>query len=86
MVAPGKKTHDEVIAAAHRAQADALEIQAAAQRRLADEYDAAQDRGEVRGDRERTASSPEAVGVADIGLTHKASVALQEIPRNFRTP
>ena len=31
------------IAAAHRAQADALEIEAGAKRRLADEYDAAQD-------------------------------------------
>jgi hypothetical protein len=36
-----------LIAAAHRAQADALEIEAQAKRRLADEYDAAQDRGEV---------------------------------------
>jgi hypothetical protein len=40
-------------------------------RRLADEYDAAQERGEVRAANERTASKPEAVGVADIGLTHK---------------
>jgi hypothetical protein len=31
----------------HRAQADALEIEARAKRRLADEYDAAQERGEV---------------------------------------
>ena len=42
-----KSAHDELIAAAHRAQADALEIEAAAKRRLADEYDAAQARGEV---------------------------------------
>ena len=34
-------------AAAFRAQADALEIEALAKRRLADEYDAAQERGEV---------------------------------------
>src|SRR5215211_564663 len=33
--------------ACHRAQADALEIEAGAKRRLADEYDAAQGRGEV---------------------------------------
>ena len=32
---------------AHRLQAEALELEAAARRRLADEYDAAQDRGEV---------------------------------------
>jgi hypothetical protein len=40
-------THDTLIAATHRAQADALEIEAKAKRRLADEYDAAQERGEV---------------------------------------
>jgi hypothetical protein len=33
----------------------------------ADEYDAAQERGEVRGANERTASNPEAVGTEDIG-------------------
>jgi len=42
-----KAAHDDLIAAAHRAQADALEIEAAAKRRLADEYDAAQARGDV---------------------------------------
>lgn len=42
-----------------------------AKRRLADEYDAAQERGEVRSANERTASNAEAVGVADLGLTHK---------------
>jgi hypothetical protein len=42
-----KKAHDDLIAAAFRAQADALEIEALAKRRLADEYDAAQERDEV---------------------------------------
>ena len=42
-----KAAHDDLVAAAHRAQAHALEIEAAAKRRLADEYDAAQARGEV---------------------------------------
>jgi len=42
-----KAAHDDLVSAAHRAQADALEIEAAAKRRLADEYDAAQARGEV---------------------------------------
>ena len=46
--AKAKGAHDELIAKAHRAQADALEIEAMAKRRLADEYDAAQERGEVR--------------------------------------
>jgi hypothetical protein len=42
-----KGAHDELIAAGHRVQADALEIEAKAKRRLADEYDAAQARGEI---------------------------------------
>lgn len=42
-----KGAHDTLIAAAHRAQADALEIEAGAKRRLADEYDAAQERKEI---------------------------------------
>jgi hypothetical protein len=46
-LAKAKGAHDTLIAAAHRAQADALEIEAGAKRRLADEYDAAQERGEV---------------------------------------
>ena len=43
-----KGAHDELIAAAHRAQAGALEIEAQAKRRLADEYDTAQQRGELK--------------------------------------
>lgn len=45
--AKAKGAHDTLIATAHRTQANALEIEAAAKRRLADEYDAAQGRGEV---------------------------------------
>ena len=48
-LAKAKNAHDELIAAAHRAQADALEIEAQAKRRLADEYDSAQERGEIAG-------------------------------------
>ena len=48
-LARAKGAHDELIAAAHRAQADALEIEARAKRRLADEYDSAQERGEIAG-------------------------------------
>lgn len=70
-LARAKQAHDDLIAAAYRAQADALEIEAGAKRRLADEYDAAQKRGELRAARERTTSKAEAVGAADIGLTHK---------------
>ena len=39
--------------------------------RLAEEYDAAQDRGEVRQNGERTFSGGEKVGAADIGLSGK---------------
>jgi N6-adenosine-specific RNA methylase IME4 len=46
-IAKAKEAHDEVVAAALRAQADALKIEAEAKSRLADEYDAAQQRGEV---------------------------------------
>lgn len=71
-LARAKGAHDELIAKAHRAQADALEIEAAAKRRLADEYDAAQDRGEVRvANTGRSTSALEAPSAADIGLTHK---------------
>jgi hypothetical protein len=46
-LAKAKGAHDELIAKAHRAQADALEIEAMAKRRMADEYEAAQLRDEV---------------------------------------
>ena len=66
-----KAAHDDLVAAAHRAQAHALEIEAAAKRRLADEYDAAQAWGEVakRGwdsgvDKRNTTIA------ADLGLRH----------------
>jgi hypothetical protein len=57
----------------HAPQADALEIEAQAKRRLADEYDAAQERGEVA--KGRPKSIPEQntfqPTVSDIGLTSK---------------
>lgn len=65
-----KSAHDDLIAAAHRAQADALEIEAAAKRRLADEYDAAQARGEVKrngGDR-GSVEDRNTASTADLGL------------------
>jgi len=46
-LAKAKQAHDEMIAAAHRVQARALQIESQAKMRLADEYDAAQERGEV---------------------------------------
>jgi hypothetical protein len=62
----------------YRAQADALVIEAQAKRRLADEYDAAQARGEVRkAGQNRTARTlaaqgVEACGAADIGFSRRA--------------
>ena len=70
-----KGAHDELVAKAHRAQADALLIESEAKRRLADEYDAAQERGELgkRGDYGAVTSATEVTPAtaADIGLTHK---------------
>lgn len=69
-----KQAHDEVVGAAYRAQADASAIEALAKRRIADEYDAAQERGEVAkiGDNlpsvTKQNSKPTA---ADIGLSRK---------------
>ncbi|CUH38904.1 hypothetical protein JSE7799_01623 [Jannaschia seosinensis] len=68
-----KAAHDDLIAAAHRAQADALEIEAAAKRRLADEYDAAQARGEVASGSVRTdivdvSNDVRPATAADLGL------------------
>ncbi|MBP1183774.1 hypothetical protein [Methylobacterium sp. PvR107] len=63
--------------AAHRAQADAAEIEAQAERRLADGSDAAQQRGEVASGSVRTDIVPPSNDVrpataADLGLTRKA--------------
>lgn len=67
-----KSAHDVLIVAAHRAQADALEIEAAAKRRLADEYDAAQARGEVvgahDGARKRVEDANAIATTSDLGL------------------
>ena len=60
---------------AHRAQADAAEIEAQAKRRLADEYDAAQVLGEVAVQGQHAAHVPDGnmrTAVTDLGLTRKA--------------
>lgn len=74
-MAAAKRAHDDVIGAVYRAQADAALIEARAKMRLADEYDAAQGRGEVA-TRERNPGSVGHVGgdnmppatAADLGL------------------
>lgn len=77
-LAKAKGAHDELIAKAHRAQADALEIEAMAKRRLADEYDAAQERGEVA-DQGKPSKTEGLATVAQIGLTHKDIHEAREI-------
>lgn len=76
-----RQAHDELVAAAYRAQGDALMIESQAKIRLADEYDAAQERGEV-------ASQGKPVNIpdgnvlptaADIGLTPKQVHEAREI-------
>lgn len=64
-----KKAHDELVGAAYRAQADATEIEARAKRRIADEYDAAQERGEIKSNGgDRTVPIPNS---EDLGLSRK---------------
>lgn len=77
-MAQAKGAHDALIAAAHRAQADALLIESEAKRRLADEYDAAQERGEIakQGQQDRVRDNvPEGnvipTTTAELGLTAK---------------
>lgn len=68
-IATAKGAHDTLIAAAHRTQGDALLIEARAKHRMADEYDSAQARGEIRANGERSFLSPEKVGFDDAGLS-----------------
>lgn len=71
-MAQAKGAHDALIAAAHRAQADALLIESEAKRRLADEYDAAQERGEVATKADQNLlPEQKKVKVEELGLTHK---------------
>ena len=77
-----KKAHDELIAAAYRAQADALAIESEAKHRLADEYDAAQERGELATQHDGPRhSKPERQKptLADVGLTKKNVFEAREI-------
>jgi hypothetical protein len=70
-----KAAHDDLVAAAHRAQAHALEIEAAAKRRLADEDDGAKARGDVGQQGARTdlvhAVNEVVPSAADLGLNRR---------------
>lgn len=69
-IARAKQAHDEVLAAVHRAQADALLVEARAKMRLADEYDGAQERREVKsnGGNRSSVEDRNTASAADIGL------------------
>src|SRR5262245_55054380 len=70
-----RDAHQDVIAACHQVMADAVEIESQAQCRLADEYDSAQERGEVKSaGQPRKSIVPNennTPSVDDIGLTRK---------------
>lgn len=73
-IAKAKQAHDSIISDVHRAQAHALAIRARAEMRLAEEYDAAQGRGEVQshgGQKPRDVSGGNIPSAADIGLARK---------------
>lgn len=69
-LAQAKGAFNEIKAKIVRSQAEALEIEAAASRRLADEYDAAQERGDVVG-KLRSQAELTKPTAADVGLTRK---------------
>lgn len=73
-LAAAKGAFNTLVAASNRAQADALEIEAQANRRLADEYDAAQERGEVAasGQHQAIPDGNSRSTVTNLGLTSKA--------------
>jgi len=70
-----KGAHDDMLGVVYRMQADAALIEARAKMRLADEYDAAQERGELAkrgGDRlTKVPNGNNAPTAADIGLSRK---------------
>ncbi len=73
-LAKAKEARDEVLAAVYRSQAQAAEIEARAKARLADEYEAAQQRGEVKGHGGVRSKIPDenlAPSASDLGLKTK---------------
>ena len=63
-----KEAHDTLITEVHRSQAHALAIRARAEMRLAEEYDAAQERGEVAGHGRSKVEPDNVTTAADLGL------------------
>lgn len=72
--AKAKDAHDKIIDVVHHTQASALKIEALANRRLADEYDAAQERGEVHSAHSGAKRIPDENSIAtteEIGISSK---------------
>jgi hypothetical protein len=74
-LAKAQQAADDVVRAAHRAAADALDIETLAERRLAEQYDAAREADEVAKSGERTDLRASQAQVskptmADLGLDH----------------
>lgn len=67
-IAKAKQAHDTLIVEVHRSQAHALAIRARAEMRLAEEYDAAQERGEVAGHGRSKVEADNVTTTADLGL------------------
>jgi hypothetical protein len=71
-LAKAKNAHDDLLQRIYRAQADALVIEAEAKRRLADEYDAAQERHEIKKVGNPKYSGMEQLpGASEIGLSSR---------------
>lgn len=73
-IAKARQAHDEILSAIHRAQGEASYVRARAEMRLADEIDAAQQRGELAsagGDRTKIPDGNFAPSMADVGLDNK---------------
>lgn len=72
--ATAKGAHDDMLAKVHRAQADALDVEARGKRLLADAYDEAQERGDAvgrQGGGDSTVPARNAATAADLGLSRK---------------
>lgn len=79
-IAKAKEAHDEVVAAALRAQADALKIESEAKSRLADEYDAAQAKGEIAKGRPKVfPDGNTSATAAEVGLTSKEVMDARQV-------
>lgn len=74
-----KAAHDELVSATYRVQADSLEIESMAKRRLADEFDAARPAEAAKGGRPKTVPDGNGFTAAEAGLTRKEVFEARQI-------